>query len=271
MVMDKPSKKPLLISHRGAHREAPENSCSGFEIALDYGVDGIETDVQLTRDGIPVLFHDATTYRVTGRRKRISAYTCDELKAFDLERAGAREKIPTLAEALELFGSRTSLLIEIKSRRDDRLSGRSQELTDKVIAEIAGLRISIQEKIRILSFDPDVLERTNRFAPRLKCVLNANGGGSWCVTCGDLMGNRVSMEFLSALCLERKELAPDVVKWAHDRGMEMLTYCCNTRPQVERALALGVDGIMTDRPGWLVSTVKILRSEVRGRRPEGEG
>ncbi len=246
------NKRPLLISHRGAHREAPENSRPGFEIALGYGVDGIETDVQLTRDGIPVLFHDVTTYRITGRRKRISSYTYEELKTFNLGKEGAREKIPTLAEALELFGSRTSLLIEIKSRKHDRLSNRSQELTDKVIAEIVGLRTSIQAKIRILSFDPDVLERTNRFAPQLKCVLNANGGDSWCVTCGDLMGNRVSMEFLSALCLERKELSPEVVKWVHDRGMEMLTYCCNTRPQVELALALGVDGIMTDKPGWLV-------------------
>lgn len=252
MVMDKPSKNPLLISHRGAHREAPENSRSGFEIALEYGVDGIETDVQLTRDGIPVLFHDVTTYRITGRRKRISSYTFDELKAYNLGEEGTCEKIPTLAKTLELFGGRTFLLIEIKSGRNDRLTGRSQDLADTVVAEIARLSSGFQEKIRILSFDPDVLERVNRLAPRLKCVLNANGRGSWCVTCGDLMGSRVFMEFLSALCLEKKSLSPDMVKWAHDRGLEILTYCCNTRSQVERALALGVDGIMTDRPGWLV-------------------
>jgi len=248
----------MLISHRGAHREAPENSRSGFEMALDYGVDGIETDVQLTRDGIPVLFHDATTYRVTGRRKRISAYTRDELKAFDLGRNGASEKIPTLAEALELFGNRTSLLIEIKSRKHDRLSGRSQALTDKVIAEIVPYSTGIREKIRVLSFDPDVLEQVNRAAPWLKCVLNTDGTGAWCVPAADLVRGRVALNFLSAVCLDKKDLSSQVVTWTHARGMEIFTYCCNTRPQVERALALGVDGIMSDRPGWLAGLFKCI-------------
>jgi len=68
-MMDKSDKKPLLISHRGAHKEAPENSCKAFELALQYGVDGIETDVQLSSDGVPVLFHNPTASHITGSRK----------------------------------------------------------------------------------------------------------------------------------------------------------------------------------------------------------
>ncbi len=252
MVMDKPGKKPLLISHRGAHREAPENSCQGFELALGYGVDGIETDVQLSRDGVPVLIHDPTTCRVTGRRKRISAYTCDELQALDLGEDGACVGIPTLAEALEIFGSRTVLLIEIKSRKPDRISGRSRELTQKVVGQINCLPVTVRRKICLLSFDPDVLAQVNRIAPQLKCVLNTDGKGAWCVSVVDLLGGRIALDFLSAVCLETKHLSAQVVAWAHTRGMAVYTYCCNTRPQVERALALGVDGIMSDKPGWLV-------------------
>jgi len=259
MVMDKPSKKPLLISHRGAHREAPENSCTGFEIALDYGVDGIETDVQLTRDGIPVLFHDPTTCRVTGRRKRVSSYTWDELRGINLGSDSAFIGIPTFSEALSFLAGRTALFIEIKSRKPDRISGRSAELTDKVVDAIVRLPTGTQQAIRIISFDPDVLERANRTAPQLKCVLNTDGTGAWCVPVADLMRRNVRMDFLSAVCLEKKKLSEKVVAWARGRGLEVFTYCCNTRPQVERALALGVDGIMTDRPGWLVSTVKTLR------------
>jgi glycerophosphoryl diester phosphodiesterase len=118
--------------------------------------------------------------------------------------------------------------------------------------------------IRILSFDPDVLVRVKRMAPQLKCILNTDGRGPWCVPVADLMSGRASMAFLHAVCLEKKNLSAPVVEWAHEREIKALTYCCNTRPQVERALVLGVDGILSDKPGWLVSIVKTLRSEDRG-------
>lgn len=252
MTIEKPERKPLLISHRGAHREAPENSASGFEIALGYGVDGIETDVQLTRDGIPVLHHNATTSTITGLRKRISAYTAAELKALNLGRNTTREKILFFAETLKRFAGRTALFVEIKSRKHDRLAGRSQALTDKVLAEIMSLEAGIRDNIRILSFDPDLLVQANRTAPQLKCVLNTDGTGAWCVPVSDLVRGKTVLGFLSAVCLETKNLSGQVVTWAHGRGLQVFTYCCNTRPQVERALDLGVDGIMSDKPGWLV-------------------
>ena len=251
-----PDHKPLLISHRGAHKEAPENSCEAFEIALAYGVDGIETDVQLSSDGVPVLFHNPTACHVTGSRKRISAYTCEQLQALDLGEEGACIGIPTLAETLTIFSRRTRLLIEIKSRKPDRVSGRSDELTDKVVATIACLPDGIQSNMYILSFDPDVLTRAARSAPHLKYVLNTDGNGDWCVPVADLMRGRGAMDFLSVVCLEKKKLSSRAVAWAHAQGLDVFTYCCNTRLQVERALALGVDGIMSDKPGWLVKTVK---------------
>ena len=258
MVIDKPSKKPLLISHRGAHREEPENSCRAFEIALDYGVDGIETDVQLSSDEVPVLFHNPTACHVTGKRKRISSYTYEQLQAFELGEEGAGIGIPTLTEALAVFAGRTRLLIEIKSRKPDRISGRSGELTDKVVAAIGCLPTNIQSAISILSFDPEVLVRANRAAPQLRCVLNTDGTGAWCVPIAKLMRGKVALDFLSAVCLEKKKLSARVVAWAHDREIEVFTYCCNTRPQVERALALAVDGIMSDKPGWIVGLFKDL-------------
>ena len=256
MVMDKPKKKPLLISHRGAHKEAPENSCRAFEIALEDGVDGIETDVQLSSDGVPVLFHNATACHVTGDRKRISSYTCEQLQGLDIGKKGECIGIPTLSEALATFGGHTRLLIEIKSRKADRASGRSGELTDKVVAAIRCLPVGIRSAISILSFDPDVLSRASRAAPTQKCVLNTDGTGSWCVPVAELVRGSVVLDFLSAVCLEKKRLSARVVAWAHGRDLQVFTYCCNTRRQVERAVALGVDGIMSDKPGWLVGLFK---------------
>ena len=97
MVGDKTIKRPLLISHRGAHKEAPENSCQAFEIALDHGVDGIETDVQLSCDGVPVLFHNPTACNVTGSRKRISSYTCEQLQDIDLIGVIANRKVQRIS------------------------------------------------------------------------------------------------------------------------------------------------------------------------------
>jgi glycerophosphoryl diester phosphodiesterase len=248
--------RPLLISHRGAHKEAPENSCRAFEIALDYGVDGIETDVQLSSDGVPVLFHNPTAHHVTGSRKRVSSYSREQLQAIDLGEKGETIRIPTLTEALATFAKRTRLLIEIKSRKPDRTSGRSDALTDKVVAAITRLPSSIQADIYILSFDPDVLAQVNRKAPHLKCVLNTDGNGQWCVPVADLMRGAVVLDFLSVVCLEKKKLSAQVVTWAHAQGLDVFTYCCNTRAQLERALTLGVDGIMSDKPGWLVGLFK---------------
>ena len=256
MLIDNTRKKPLLISHRGAHKEAPENSCEAFEIALGYGVDGIETDVQLSSDGVPVLFHNPTACHITGSRKRISSYTCEQLQALDLGEKGTCVGIPTLAEMLTTFSRRTRLLIEIKSRKSDRFSGRSAELTDKVVSTITCLPDGIQSTIYILSFDPDVLLRASRSAPQLKYVLNTDGTGDWSVSVAELMRGSVTLDFLSAVCLEKKTLSSRAVAWAHKRGLDVFTYCCNTRSQVERALALGVDGIMSDKPGWLVGLFK---------------
>jgi glycerophosphoryl diester phosphodiesterase len=260
MDTDKATKRPLLISHRGAHKEAPENSCQAFEIALDYGVDGIETDVQLSSDGVPVLFHNPTACHVTGKRKRISSYTYEQLQALELGEEGAGIGIPTLTEALAVFARRTRLLIEIKFRKPDRISGRSGELTDKVVAAIECLPTKMHSAIYILSFDPEVLFQVNRLAPQLKCVLNTDGTGAWCVPVADLMRRNVRMDFLSAVCLEKKYLSPQVITWAHTRDLAVMTYCCNTRPQVMRALDLGVDGIMSDKPGWLVNLIEGLFS-----------
>ena len=117
----------------------------------------------------------------------------------------------------------------------------------------ARLPSAARRGIRILSFDPDVLRQVNTLAPQLKCVINTDGTGSWCVPAADLLSGRFGLEFLNAVCLEQKKLSTQVVDWAHHREMGVLTYSCNTRSQVERALALGVDGIMSDQPGRLVA------------------
>jgi len=91
--------KPLIIAHRGASAEAPENTLAAFRRALALGVDSIELDVQVTTDGVPVVFHDASLQRLTGKRGRLTEKSWPKLT---LLRVHATESIPRLVDVLRL-------------------------------------------------------------------------------------------------------------------------------------------------------------------------
>lgn len=103
-----------LFAHRGLHNiknGIPENSLTAFRQAVDAGY-GIELDVQLTLDGIPVIFHDSSLSRMCAIDRRLDSMTFTALRSYFL--AGTAEKIPSLAEVLTLVDGKVPLLIEIK-------------------------------------------------------------------------------------------------------------------------------------------------------------
>ncbi len=114
-----PSDKRLVCdyAHRGLHGDGvPENSLAAFSRAVRNGY-GIELDVQLSRDGEIMVFHDYTLARMTGREGELSDFTADELRTLTL--GGTSERIPTLAEVLALVNGRVPLLVELKGESAD--------------------------------------------------------------------------------------------------------------------------------------------------------
>ncbi len=116
-VLNKPERAHLM-KHHYAHRglfdnesEAPENSLKAFKLAVENGY-GIELDVQLSKDNVPVVFHDATLKRMCGVDGNVWDYTLDELKSFKL--ANSNETIPTFAEALNVIGGKCPIIVEYK-------------------------------------------------------------------------------------------------------------------------------------------------------------
>ena len=91
---------PLVLSHRGNMPGFVENTLGGFRAALAAGADVLESDVHVSRDGVPMLFHDETLERLTGDPRRIRDVSSHELKTLDL---GAGEGVPTLEDVLETF------------------------------------------------------------------------------------------------------------------------------------------------------------------------
>ena len=137
-VINKPDMSGLegwLYAHRGFHdntTDAPENSLKSFEKAIEMGY-GIELDVHLSKDQIPMVFHDDTLERVCGVEGKVEDYTCEELQQFNL--FDTTEKIPTLAEALELIDGKVPVIVEYKGESFDTTVC---EKTDSVLREYQG-------------------------------------------------------------------------------------------------------------------------------------
>lgn len=250
------SVSPLwIVAHRGAKCEAPENTRSAFDAALACPVDGIELDVQMSKDEVPVLYHDKTMAKINGGRKKIADFSFQELYKLDWGRWFSKgfhgEHILTLDKVLQLYRKRTRLLIEIKSHERDRRSGRSRILTSRVL-ELLKSRVpsACSKNIFILSFDPEVLRFAYGQAPCWKYVLNVSE--PFPVTNKSLPG----MDHLYAYCAPIKYLTRDPVDIVHARGQRVMTYSCNIAKQVEKALEFNADVIMTDKPGWLTGYLR---------------
>src|SRR6185295_11448303 len=112
---------PLIIAHRGDSAHRPENTLASFASALEVGADLVELDVQLTRDGEVVVIHDVTVDRTTNGSGDVRQMTLAEVRALSAgypERFGPEyegERVPTLAEALNLMHGRARVMIELKT------------------------------------------------------------------------------------------------------------------------------------------------------------
>lgn len=111
--------RPRIVAHRGASEEAPENTLSAFQRAWQLGVECVELDVHVTRDGHVVVMHDPTTKRIGGRDREIAKQTLAELRELDVgawkSPRFAGERIPTLGDVLATIPSGRTLFVEIKS------------------------------------------------------------------------------------------------------------------------------------------------------------
>lgn len=135
----KPDYKPfleVLYAHRGFFdnaSNAPENSLSAFQKAVDLGY-GIELDVQLTKDQIPVVFHDFTLNRACGIDGKVEAFTYEELQKFRLFKS--EEKIPSFQEVLKVIGGKVPIIVELKMEGKDL---RVCSQVDAILREYKGL------------------------------------------------------------------------------------------------------------------------------------
>ncbi len=241
--------KPWIIAHRGARDEAPENTGSALRRAMDLPVDGVEFDVQMSSDGVPILYHDRTLYKVARRRSKIGDLTRKALEQIDwggwYHKSFAGEPLTTLEKALTILNDCPRICIEIKSHPEDKSSGRAYQLTEKVVQLLNRPDMKdIKKRSLVLSFDPEVLTRAYRMDDGLKYVLNLPEK--------DPLGQSLATQHLWAVDTRISNLCEELVRWAHALNLKVFTYTCNGKRQVGKAVQAGVDAIITDRPAWLI-------------------
>jgi glycerophosphoryl diester phosphodiesterase len=267
-----------VIAHRGASRDHPENTPIAFEAALRQGCDGIECDLQLTRDGVPVLFHDRDLARLDRPGMRVADLTRAELFAL-AARAGfygppPDESIQTMDEALERFGHRTHLYLEVKTReRGWRGRARHAELMQRAIDGVRRRRL--QGRVSILCFDSALLRACAREAPDLPRILNLSlppapaGARPVLGVPGSLLP--FAPGEIAALSIDVRSLTPEYAAAIRTAGYRLLCFVCNEPEEVKTALAAQAAGIMSDRPGWLraILAPPVAAGAPPSRRPPG--
>lgn len=238
---------PLIIGHRGASGDAPENTLASFRLAFAQGADGLEADFRLTRDGRIVCLHDPDARRTAGSDLRVADATLAQLRRLDAGSwKGDRwlgEGIPTLSEVLELLPDGKRLFIELKC---------GAEIIAPLAADLAASAVPAQ-RIRFLAFDHQLVSELKRRLPEYRaCWLSDyRWRGRWQPSRREVLSRLAEIGADGLASRDRAVLDRNLVDELRGRGMEIHVWTVDSPRAARRLCDLGVDSIMTNRPGEL--------------------
>lgn len=248
--------RPLAIAHRGGAGLWPENTLYAFERAYEMGVDVLEMDVRLSKDGVPVVIHDRTVERTTDGEGRVADFTLAELRALDAGYGwtgdggrtfpfrGRGIRAPALAEALAAFPD-ARMNIEIK--------GEGEALADALCGLIRAH--GREDRTLVVSGRHGTIEAFRRACPEVATAASFREGMTFYALDRLRLGWLYSPpnafqgpEYMGKLRL----ITPRLIRTAHARNAEVHVWTANEAEDMRRLLDMGVDGIMTDYPDRLL-------------------
>jgi glycerophosphoryl diester phosphodiesterase len=221
--------RPEAISHRGIGVGAPESTLRGFRGVARIGVNILESDIQFTRDQVPVIMHDATVNRTTDGQGRVSNLTIRQVRRLN---AGEGARVPRLRGLVALAARRNvNLLAELKPR------GTTISQARKVVRIIRnrgmGGHMTIHSRYRAN------LRKVNRIAPRIRTMLVLDRRA----------GFRQPPRAVDTVGANHRLVTQGRVRRWHRNGVRVFAWTVNRRTGWRRLNADGVNGIVTDRPG----------------------
>lgn len=250
--------RPLIVGHRGASAEAPENTLAALRLAVEAGSDGVEFDVRLARDGVPVVIHDATLKRTGGVKAAVAEFTSKELGKidvgswFDGGKRFAAERVPTLAKTLESLRPFPGLVfIELKceEREIESLTAavcevvKDSPLGPRII--VKSFKLAVIPQVRVLA--PGI-RTAALFAPKIMAMLRKE---KHLVNIAEEFGaDELSIHYSLAT---RK-----LMEKAGKRGLPVNIWTADNPRWVKRGVRLGLKSIITNDPAGLLARRQFL-------------
>jgi glycerophosphoryl diester phosphodiesterase len=238
-----------IIGHRGASYNAPENTLASFKLGYQQNADADELDIYLTKDGKIVVIHDADTGRTSGATNKVAKQTFEALRQLEFGQwgkwkgKGFSEKIPSLDEVLALVPDGKRLFIEIKC---------GPEILPELqkVFQQAGKK---PEQTVIIGFDYDTMREAKARFPDLQvCWLVAAEGVTRRYPPIEDLIQKAKAANLDGLDLaSRFPIDREFVRKVHQAGLKLYTWTVDDPALARKEAAAGVDGITTNRPGWM--------------------
>jgi glycerophosphoryl diester phosphodiesterase len=240
------AQRPLNIGHRGASGDAPENTLAAFALALEMGADGIEFDVHLSRDRIPMVIHDSRLERTTSGSGRVGEHTAATLSKLD---AGSwfnrrfpalaqaqfeRCTVPHLDEVLEFVRTRHCLaFLEIKQARKTYPG-----IEEKVLEQIC--RARVEQLVTVISFHFPTLARVRHMNSKVAIGIDF---------ARPILALKHAKRISAGTLLPHGKLVTRrLVARAHQAGLRIVSWGFDESPQLQRGISKGVDGMITSYP-----------------------
>ena len=254
-----------MFAHRGSSATLPEHTLAAYRRAIDEGADGLECDVRLTRDGHLVCIHDGRLERTSSGRGRVSAATLDDLARLDF---GARRIGISLDESKDppdtvgvltlerllttALDAHRPLRVLIETKHPSRFGSAVEERLVELLGRY-GLDRGRDDghpavEVTVMSFSPLALRTVRVLVPRLPRVFLFD-----MVVPRVLDGRPPFAAPILGPGIATLRENPDLVRRAHQRGRRVYVWTVNTPDEVDLVLELGVDGIITDRPAYVLS------------------
>ena len=248
---------PLIIGHRGASAVAPENTLVAFSRALQDGADGIEFDVRLSRDRVPMVIHDASLKRTGQSARLVGDLTAAELQECDVcswfsslqpEDARFNRTVPTLAQVFDLFQQNTALLyLEMKSE-----DGEGAELAERVVSGIHDAKIA--HRVVVLSFDLSAITLVKKIDPAISTgALFEPKLWQPLSTIRRLKMVDVAVEHgAEEIALHHTLVSSRIVEKANRAGLPLVVWTVDEVKWLARARRFGIKALITNNPAKMI-------------------